>query len=72
MRMVTRKWMLMVRAAAGECAADTFANSFLETRNPELETQQAQLEGLSLLQQHFPDLDLTAAAVALAEKDPKN
>ena len=59
-------------AAAGETgASDISPDSFLETRNPKLETQQSQLEALRLLEQHFPGLDFSAAAVALAEKDPK-
>ena len=58
-------------AAEEAAAADISADSFLKTRNPQLETQQAQLEALRLLQSHFPDLDLTDATVSPAEKDPQ-
>ena len=45
-------------------AEDISTDSFLKTRNPKLETQQAQLEALRLLQKHFPDLELPPAVSA--------
>ena len=58
---------------AGEAAVTNICEaSFLKTRNPELETRQAQLEALRLLQQHFPDLDLSHADLPfLSDINPK-
>ena len=50
--------------AAGATAAADISDSFLSTQN-------SQREALRLLQRHFPDLDLSAAALPLAEKEPK-
>ena len=62
-------------AAQKTAAADISADSILETRNAELETAFAEKESAFCplpSANCLPDLDLSAAAVSLAEKDPKN